>query len=200
MSKRDLFSFKVGEYIIAPENALFPGYNALVVDKATIPMGFTEGHLVKIEYGNGLVEHFDCSHEMILVEPIEDPFTENKPNNISLKFIIKSEPDEHDAYQPIGSIPEGGYIGRAVPKGWLECNGATVKKEDYSELFSVIGNNFSVERKVCYHPITTVERIKKFFGIKYIPRTYTIEIGKCSDDEFMLPDLRGEFFKCKSPD
>lgn len=49
--------------------------------------------------------------------------------------------------------------------GWLVCNGQTVKKEDYPELYAIIGNNFNL-----------------------IPNQ---DIG----DEFTLPDYRGLFLK-----
>jgi len=49
---------------------------------------------------------------------------------------------------PIGTIlPYGGYvsgnsIGYLYNSGWLYCNGDAVDRDDYSELFGVIGNSF----------------------------------------------------------
>lgn len=42
---------------------------------------------------------------------------------------------------PIGTI--AAYVGNSVPEGWLECDGDTVSKTTYNELYSVIGNTFN---------------------------------------------------------
>jgi microcystin-dependent protein len=44
-----------------------------------------------------------------------------------------------------GNVPVGAILPMAapsVPTGYLECNGATVKRSDYSALFSLIGTTY----------------------------------------------------------
>lgn len=45
-----------------------------------------------------------------------------------------------DVYTPTGSIIA--YAADTSPEGWLECNGATLSRNAYSKLFSVIGTVF----------------------------------------------------------
>lgn len=41
---------------------------------------------------------------------------------------------------PIGGITA--YSGENIPSGWLLCNGANISREDYSDLFDVVGTSF----------------------------------------------------------
>lgn len=42
-----------------------------------------------------------------------------------------------DSLIPVGSIIE--YVGIAIPEGWLQCDGSTIQKVNYSILFAVLG-------------------------------------------------------------
>ena len=42
---------------------------------------------------------------------------------------------------PVGSI--AAYAGQVLPEGWLECNGATLSRVTYEELFEIIGTTFN---------------------------------------------------------
>ena len=201
MSKRSLFSFNVGDFIVAPDNALLPGYNAKVIYKSTVPMGFTEGQLVKIEYGNGLIEHYDCSEEDVMVEPVTDvEDAEVRVKNILLTYFIKVKPTPSevvkgiDISMPVGWIPDP-LLNVEKIDGFLPADGRAIKKTDYPELYSAIGDLYSVERKKIYHTPTLLERVKKLFKIKYKPTFYIVEIKNCTSDEFRLPDLRAHFIK-----
>lgn len=41
---------------------------------------------------------------------------------------------------PVGTIFS--YAGDVVPDGWVICNGATISRNDYSELFNIIGTTY----------------------------------------------------------
>lgn len=43
---------------------------------------------------------------------------------------------------PVGSVVS--YISNNAPKGWLSCLGQEVSREEYSDLFSVIGTTYGV--------------------------------------------------------
>lgn len=45
----------------------------------------------------------------------------------------------------LGFVPVGGIVGYAgsiAPAGWLNCNGAAIKRRAYPGLFSIIGTDF----------------------------------------------------------
>jgi microcystin-dependent protein len=43
---------------------------------------------------------------------------------------------------PVGSVVP--YISTKAPRGWLSCNGQEVSREEYSNLFSIIGTTYGV--------------------------------------------------------
>jgi microcystin-dependent protein len=57
--------------------------------------------------------------------------TENNELLINYKYI-----------SPTGSVIC--YAGQTIPDGWLSCDGSEVLKSTYSDLYSIIGNNYGV--------------------------------------------------------
>lgn len=61
----------------------------------------------------------------------------------SLAFCTATSPSA--AFSPIVGVPTGTVIARAAtttPKGWLLCDGSTVSRSSYANLFTAIGTTF----------------------------------------------------------
>lgn len=46
------------------------------------------------------------------------------------------------AFVPVGGVV--GYAGSTPPAGWLNCNGAAIKRNAYKALFSILGTDYGV--------------------------------------------------------
>lgn len=67
----------------------------------------------------------------------------------------------------LGFIPVGGvcgYAGNAAPAGFLNCNGAAIKRLAYKALFSIIGTNYGVGDGSTTFNIPTYAQARAIFG------------------------------------
>lgn len=123
---------------------------------------------------------------------------EVRPRNITSKLFIKVKPSpEHivcgyDLNLPVGFIPDP-CINVEKMEGYLPAEGQPLKKEDYPELWLAVGDAYTQTREIKEFPLNEIEKVKKFFGIKFTPRTYFVETRNCGENEFRIPDLRSMF-------
>jgi len=198
MEKIDLWHCSIGDQILYRREDQLLGDKVTVVDKATLPAGFTELQLIKLRTQSGEMIEVDCTEKSYTVTLLR---RNGRPINVSLSYIVKAKPTESqvvhgiDISTPIGYIPEGGFFGKEIPEGWLLCDGEAIKIDEYPELFEVIGNHYSDTREIKHFTLTPFEKIKKLLGIKFTPRTYTVETRSCSENEFRVPDLTGYFIR-----
>lgn len=198
MQKVDLWSCQVGDVVLSSIEEDF-SQRAQIIAKEVIPSGFTETHLVRLETADGLTIEVDCStknHSVILLS------REGRPVNISLKIFIKVkevEGEKHSDrnslfYLPLGTITYP-MVNVEDIAGYVIADGRTFKKEEWPELYSAIGDEFSLNREIKEFTPTLIESIKKLLKIKFTPRTYFVVTRMCGEDEFRIPDFRGQFIR-----
>jgi hypothetical protein len=132
------------------ESDLIWGIDVVVTD-ATLK---SEIENVKIDYIN--VSRINICNNFDEIEEKSHPIIEIRaPNEIEASYSIilpSRKPDnnmtlvsrndghmewmKHSSNLPIGTIVE--YIGKNIPKGWLECNGQFVSIIEYHELFKIM--------------------------------------------------------------
>ena len=66
------------------------------------------------------------------------------------------------AFVPVGGIT--GYAGDTAPAGWLECNGAAIKRNAYKALYALIGTNYGVGDGVTTFNIPTYDQASDIYG------------------------------------
>lgn len=67
----------------------------------------------------------------------------------------------------LGFVPIGGlvaYAGTAPPAGWLNCNGAAVKRRAYAALFSILGTTYGAGDGSTTFNIPTYAQAADIFG------------------------------------
>ena len=67
----------------------------------------------------------------------------------------------------LGFVPVGGvvgYAGSAAPAGWLNCNGAAIKRRAYPALFSIIGTDYGSGDGSTTFNIPTRAQAEDIFG------------------------------------
>ena len=87
--------------------------------------------------------------------------------------------------QPDSGVPSGvmvPFAGKTVPGGWLLCNGASLAKESYPDLFAAIGYTWGGYGNTFYLP--------NFNGRHILGTTYANNVG--STVSAGLPDITGE--------
>lgn len=69
---KNLFAFSIGDAISAPAKSARANEWAQVSDKAALPAGFSEAHMVRISFSDGSTEVFDCSEGDVMAAPWVD--------------------------------------------------------------------------------------------------------------------------------
>lgn len=67
----------------------------------------------------------------------------------------------------LGNVPVAGivgYAGSVAPAGYLECNGAAIKRLSYKGLFKLIGTTYGVGDGSTTFNIPTFAQARAFFG------------------------------------
>lgn len=88
--------------------------------------------------------------------------------------------------QPDSGVPSGvmvPFAGKTVPDGWLLCNGASLAKASYPDLFTAIGYTWGGSGNTFYLP--------NYNGRHILGTTYANNVG--STVSAGLPDIIGEF-------
>ena len=88
--------------------------------------------------------------------------------------------------QPDSGVPSGvmvPFAGKTVPDGWLLCNGASLAKASYPDLFTAIGYTWGGSGNTFYLP--------NYNGRHILGTTYANNVG--STVSAGLPDISGEF-------
>ena len=169
-----------------------------VIEKETIPYGFTEETFYRIL--NSLTNEVRVIENPDEIEVFHVlPWTDYK----SAKLFIKVKRDtsiDTDILKnnmisefPIGVIHKDFFGKMEESEGWLFSNGRAIKKEEYPELYSVMGDTYSIEEKIVETP-TLMERVLNGF-VGRILKPKTIKQRNCGEDKFRIPDLRGRFLR-----
>lgn len=89
--------------------------------------------------------------------------------------------------QPDSGVPSGvmvPFAGKTVPDGWLLCNGASLAKASYPDLFTAIGYTWGGSGNTFYLP--------NYNGRHILGTTYANNVGS-TVSAGLCPDISGEF-------
>jgi hypothetical protein len=99
-----------------------------------------------------------------------------------LDAVMKARPDKGNL-APVGTVLPIAPHFHDRTNTWLKCHGQTMRRTEYSELFSVLGHSFS-------HVPVPETWIARQWRLWVTGKPAPTRLA-CAEDEFILPDFRG---------
>ena len=123
-----------------------------------------------------------------------------RPVSVSFKYIIKTKlsDDEKNKVFSIGLGAITSLMGSAQPpRNWMECDGRSLSKKEYSELYAAIGDQFCPPHVEQFIPeptlVTKLRGYLPFINKHYPRKKKMLPNPNWREGHFHIPDLRGSF-------
>jgi len=125
-------------------------------------------------------------------------FFDFKPVNRPVKYIIKAKlsDDEKNKALAVGLGAVTAWVNASeAPKGWMECDGRSLSKKDYVDLYAAVGDQFCPPHVERLEPepglITKLREIFPALSKRYPRKKKMVPNPMWREGHFHIPDLRG---------